>query len=168
MYSTFTLLEECLAQIGQPAGEQSESENSHFRQIFASKDVHLLAVFILVYVGVEDTIGGMSVITTSLYRVPDSRRCSGWIVTYMIDVRGGGPSSGYISSGFFGGMSHLEWAQLYSTYTSMNRFDDGSRCLVVAQPKGMSSVAVTLSSYPNPVRLENGGFCSFTLFLPLD
>lgn len=27
----------------------------------------------------------------------------GWIVTFIIDVRGGGPSSGYISSGFFGG-----------------------------------------------------------------
>ena len=27
----------------------------------------------------------------------------GWIVTYVIDVRHGGPSAGYISSGFFGG-----------------------------------------------------------------
>jgi hypothetical protein len=27
----------------------------------------------------------------------------GWIVTYVIHVRHGGPSSGYISSGFFGG-----------------------------------------------------------------
>ncbi|KAG6377546.1 major facilitator superfamily domain-containing protein [Boletus reticuloceps] len=77
--------DECLAEIGYPAGEQSESENSHFRQIFALKDVHLLAMFILVYVGVEVTLGG-------------------WIVTYVINVRGGGPSSGYISSGFFGGL----------------------------------------------------------------
>lgn len=54
-------IQECLAQIGQPRGEQleSESENSPFRQIFALKDVHLLAVFILVYVGVEVTLGGM-------------------------------------------------------------------------------------------------------------
>ena len=29
----------------------------------------------------------------------------GWIVTYIINVRGGGPSSGYISSGFFGGLA---------------------------------------------------------------
>lgn len=28
---------------------------------------------------------------------------AGWIVTYVIDVRNGGPSAGYISSGFFGG-----------------------------------------------------------------
>ncbi|KAG9313550.1 MFS general substrate transporter [Chiua virens] len=78
--------QECLTQIGQPAGERGENENSHFRQILSLKDVHLLAVFILVYVGVEVTLGGS------------------WIVTYIIDVRGGGPSSGYISSGFFGGL----------------------------------------------------------------
>lgn len=29
----------------------------------------------------------------------------GWIVTYIIEVRGGGPSSGYVSSGFFGGLT---------------------------------------------------------------
>jgi hypothetical protein len=28
---------------------------------------------------------------------------AGWIVTYIIDERHGGPKSGYISSGFFGG-----------------------------------------------------------------
>ncbi|KAF9219515.1 MFS general substrate transporter [Gyrodon lividus] len=77
--------DECLAQIGQPGVEQNTSEHSHFRQIFGLKDVHLFAVFVLVYVGVEVTIGG-------------------WIVTYIIDVRGGGSSSGYISSGFFGGL----------------------------------------------------------------
>jgi len=77
--------DECLDQIGQSTGEQHQSENSHLRQILSLKEVHLLAVFILVYVGVEVTLGG-------------------WIVTYIIDVRGGGPSSGYISSGFFGGL----------------------------------------------------------------
>lgn len=37
--------------------------------------------------------------------VPLTRRSIllGWIVTYVINLRGGGPSSGYISSGFFGG-----------------------------------------------------------------
>jgi fucose permease len=55
-------------------------------QILQNKVVQLMAFFILVYVGVEVTIGG-------------------WIVTYIINVRGGGPSSGYISSGFFGGLT---------------------------------------------------------------
>ncbi|KAI5996336.1 MFS general substrate transporter [Pisolithus albus] len=77
--------DECLAQIGLPPCEKGNSERSQLRQIFALRAVHLLAFFILVYVGVEVTVGG-------------------WIVTYVIDIRGGGPSSGYISSGFFGGL----------------------------------------------------------------
>ncbi|KAI6019817.1 MFS general substrate transporter [Pisolithus orientalis] len=77
--------DECLAQIGVPPCEKGNSERSRFRQVFALRIVHLMAFFILVYVGVEVTVGG-------------------WIVTYVIDVRGGGPSSGYISSGFFGGL----------------------------------------------------------------
>ncbi|KAF8187039.1 major facilitator superfamily domain-containing protein [Mycena galopus ATCC 62051] len=77
--------DECLASVGEAAGETSTSEHSTFRQILTTKTVHLLAFFILVYVGVEVTIGG-------------------WIVTYIIDVRHGGPSSGYVSAGFFGGL----------------------------------------------------------------
>ncbi|KAG2156825.1 MFS general substrate transporter [Suillus bovinus] len=76
---------ECLAQIGQPAGAKGTDEKSQFSQIFRLREVHLLAFFILIYVGVEVTVGG-------------------WMVTYIIDVRGGGSSSGYISSGFFGGL----------------------------------------------------------------
>jgi fucose permease len=29
---------------------------------------------------------------------------TGWIVTFIINERGGGPASGYISSGFFAGL----------------------------------------------------------------
>ncbi|KAJ7892857.1 major facilitator superfamily domain-containing protein [Mycena olivaceomarginata] len=77
--------DECLALIGEAAGEPNTSDHSSFRQILSLKNVHILAFFTLVYVGVEVTIGG-------------------WITTYIIDVRGGGASSGYISSGFFGGI----------------------------------------------------------------
>ncbi|KAF9077556.1 major facilitator superfamily domain-containing protein [Rhodocollybia butyracea] len=77
--------DDCLAQIGVEPGEKGTSEKSHFRQILSLKTVHLLAVFILVYVGVEVTVGG-------------------WIVTYILTVRGGGANSGYISAGFFGGL----------------------------------------------------------------
>ncbi|KAG1876342.1 major facilitator superfamily domain-containing protein [Suillus subluteus] len=66
-------------------GEKGTSEKSQFNQILRLREVHLLAFFILIYVGAEVTMGG-------------------WMVTYVIDVRGGGPSSGYISSGFFGGI----------------------------------------------------------------
>ncbi|EJU06129.1 MFS general substrate transporter [Dacryopinax primogenitus] len=56
------------------------------KQIFQLSTVHVLAFFVLVYVGLEVTLGG-------------------WIVTYLVQVRGGGPSSGYASSGFFGGLA---------------------------------------------------------------
>ncbi|KDR80389.1 hypothetical protein GALMADRAFT_223273 [Galerina marginata CBS 339.88] len=79
--------DECLEQAGEVIPEKSAaSEENTFRQVMRTRAVHLLAFFILVYVGVEVTIGG-------------------WIVTFIIDVRGGGPSAGYISSGFFGGLT---------------------------------------------------------------
>lgn len=31
----------------------------------------------------------------------------GWTVTYIIDERGGGPSAGYIASGFWGGKQRV-------------------------------------------------------------
>ncbi|KAG1903205.1 MFS general substrate transporter [Suillus fuscotomentosus] len=65
--------------------KREQAEKSQFSQILRLREVHLLAFFILIYVGVEVTMGG-------------------WMVTYIIDVRGGGSSSGYISSGFFGGL----------------------------------------------------------------
>ena len=49
---------ECLAQIGQAADETGISEESKIRQIVRIRAVHLLALFILVYVGVEVTIAG--------------------------------------------------------------------------------------------------------------
>ncbi|KAL1949088.1 hypothetical protein VTO73DRAFT_10894 [Trametes versicolor] len=77
----------CLAEIGQtPSHDEQSTTNSKYTQIFGLRALHLLAFFILIYVGVEVTLGG-------------------WIVTYVIQLRGGGPSSGYISSGFFGGLT---------------------------------------------------------------
>ncbi|KAF9553571.1 MFS general substrate transporter [Agrocybe pediades] len=76
----------CLRKAGEVVPERAEDENSSFSAVMKTKAVHLLAFFIFVYVGVEVTVGG-------------------WIVTYIIEVRGGGPSSGYISSGFFGGLT---------------------------------------------------------------
>lgn len=81
---TFWKQIECLIAIGQPAGETGTSTDSKYRQILSQKVVHLLALFSLIYVGVEVTVGG-------------------WTITYVIRQRGGGPSSGYISTGFFGG-----------------------------------------------------------------
>ncbi|KAI4527975.1 MFS general substrate transporter, partial [Schizophyllum commune Loenen D] len=63
----------------------STNPGNSLLQLFRLKSMHLLALFAFVYVGVEVTLGG-------------------WIVSYVIDKRGGGPDSGYISSGFFAGM----------------------------------------------------------------
>ncbi|CAE6402594.1 unnamed protein product [Rhizoctonia solani] len=63
-----------------------QSEGSKYKDIFSSRAVQLLALFVWIYVGIEVTIGG-------------------WIVTFIIEVRGGGTSAGYITSGFFGGLT---------------------------------------------------------------
>ncbi|KDN39561.1 hypothetical protein RSAG8_08717, partial [Rhizoctonia solani AG-8 WAC10335] len=64
---------------------QAPGSSNKYKEIFSSRVVQLMAFFIWVYVGVEVTIGG-------------------WIVTFVIEERGGGHSAGYISSGFFGGL----------------------------------------------------------------
>jgi len=67
--------------------ERNQSpEVSKFAEMMKSKAVQLMAFFILVYVGGEVTIGG-------------------WIVTFISEKRGGGGNAGYVSSGFFGGLT---------------------------------------------------------------
>ncbi|KAG6811769.1 hypothetical protein H0H92_005899 [Tricholoma furcatifolium] len=65
---------------------QAPIRNNVYRQVFSLPTVHVLTAFALIYIGVEVTLGG-------------------WIVTFIIRERGGGHSSGYISSGFFGGLT---------------------------------------------------------------
>ncbi|RDX49324.1 MFS general substrate transporter [Lentinus brumalis] len=84
----FRTFEALLTEIGIPPTANDRDNGlsgSKYQQIMRLRDVHLIALFILIYVGTEVTLGG-------------------WIVTYIIDLRGGGSSSGYISSGFFGGL----------------------------------------------------------------
>ncbi|KAI0654399.1 major facilitator superfamily domain-containing protein [Cubamyces menziesii] len=86
----FRTQDACLEEIGQASSQDGAGEGTNnankYQQMFRLRTVHLMAFFILIYVGVEVTLGG-------------------WIVTYVIQLRGGGPSSGYISSGFFGGLT---------------------------------------------------------------
>ncbi|KAH7098377.1 MFS general substrate transporter [Auriculariales sp. MPI-PUGE-AT-0066] len=75
---------------GQDANEDKVStekakDGSTYKEMFSQSILHYFATFILLYVGVELTIGG-------------------WLTTYIIRERGGGPSSGYIASGFYGGL----------------------------------------------------------------
>ncbi|KAJ7735781.1 MFS general substrate transporter [Mycena metata] len=78
--------DECLAQLGQAEVTKGSSEKSHMRQVLSIKALHVLALFLFVHVGVGVAI-------------------SGWTVTFMVDVRGGGSSAGYIAAGFAGGVT---------------------------------------------------------------
>ncbi|KLO09001.1 MFS general substrate transporter [Schizopora paradoxa] len=66
--------------------EASTNSENHYLRILKLKIVHIFALFLFAYVGVEVTIGG-------------------WIVTFVEQKRGGGHSSGFITSGFFGGLA---------------------------------------------------------------
>ncbi|KAG8996985.1 hypothetical protein FRB90_012599, partial [Tulasnella sp. 427] len=70
----------------QSGQQQQPASDNLYKQIMQQKIVHVMAFFILVYVGVEVTIGG-------------------WIFTYLVEERGAGASAGYVSSGFFGGLT---------------------------------------------------------------
>jgi hypothetical protein len=97
---------ECLLEIGAepPATEEDTERGNVYVQLTRIKPLRLLAPFILAYVGTEVTIGGAS-IGLSIKTCVKTFRTIGWIVTFTKDERGGGSSSGYISSGFFGGLA---------------------------------------------------------------
>ncbi|KAJ7593905.1 major facilitator superfamily domain-containing protein [Mycena floridula] len=82
----FRTQEQCLDEIGQVAADQSDSEESHYKQILRIKPVYLIALFLFCYVGVEVSMGS-------------------WSVTYILRVRHGGSASGYVSTGYFGGLT---------------------------------------------------------------
>lgn len=108
-YTSHAVLDsDCLREAGEvipeKTAEEKEQGKSTFKAVMRTRAVHLLAFFILVYVGVEVTIGGTCSAELAMHSSKIPMLFIGWIVTFIINVRGGGPSSGYISSGFFGGM----------------------------------------------------------------
>jgi hypothetical protein len=143
-----TLLE-CLSLLGQEISPKGEDEHSSFNQILSIKAVHFLAFFILVYVGVEVTIGGTLFLSLSLsydMAIVIYNNIIGWIVTFMLDVRDGGPSSGYISSGFFGGISIFLYPR-NDRYANTNpRSHARSRPPALGKPKGIPISLLPLSS----------------------
>ena len=64
--------------------------------------VHLMAFFIFVYVGVEGKLKSHSSMPGNTDQ-HTTVTIGGWIVTFVIQKRGGGAKAGYVSSGFFGG-----------------------------------------------------------------
>jgi len=68
----------CLRRAGEILPDKTaieEINGNKFSQLMRNKTVHLLALFLMVFNGIEITMGG-------------------WIVTFLMIVRGGGPSSG--------------------------------------------------------------------------
>ena len=129
---------ECLTQIGEGTEEKETVTGSRYKEMFKLKSLHLLALFIMVYVGVEVTIGGKPhTLSRLLYN--NTVCAAGWIVTYVIQVRHGGPSSGYISSGFFGGESIL-MTSVQSSFNPHPRLDRRSSCAPVGKRKGVVSL----------------------------
>jgi hypothetical protein len=65
---------ECLAQIGQATEEKETVGGSKYKEMFKLKALHALAFFILVYVGVEVTIGGELISLSCSVRFDDTTR----------------------------------------------------------------------------------------------
>ncbi|TFL03445.1 MFS general substrate transporter [Pterulicium gracile] len=77
----------CLRQIGQEPEQKPEQVPITLRSlVWDNKTLPILTVFLFFYVGTEISMAG-------------------WIVTYIMEIREGGPSSGYIASGYFGGLA---------------------------------------------------------------
>ncbi|KAI0316667.1 major facilitator superfamily domain-containing protein [Amylostereum chailletii] len=117
----FRTQDECRLLIGEVNTDESvsRSQGNAYTQIFRVKTVHLVALFILAYVGVEVTVGGKLITQPHVFfRL---MHALGWIVTYTKEVRDGGPSSGYLSSGFFGGLALGRVALLWVSKKLGNR-----------------------------------------------
>ncbi|KAM5538630.1 hypothetical protein V8D89_007659 [Ganoderma adspersum] len=85
----FKTQDDCLKEVREPPHERTQDSPGGFdkyKQVFRVRAVHLMGLFLFTYVGLEFSIGS-------------------WIITFAINERHGGPSAGYISSGFFGGLT---------------------------------------------------------------
>ncbi|WWD22161.1 hypothetical protein CI109_106650 [Kwoniella shandongensis] len=66
--------------------EGAGGSSGKMKQILKTPSVHFMAFYILIYVGVEVMIGG-------------------WATSFLIDERGGDSNAGYVSAGYFGGIT---------------------------------------------------------------
>ncbi|CDO77091.1 hypothetical protein BN946_scf184473.g35 [Trametes cinnabarina] len=94
--------EDIMADEGETASEADGNSNK-FRQMIANKDVHVLSFFALIYAESRSrwAVRGYS---HDARLQPHVFLGAGWTVTYILEKRHGSANSGYISSGFFGGL----------------------------------------------------------------
>ncbi|KAI0676540.1 MFS general substrate transporter [Trametes maxima] len=77
--------QEILEEEGESSATENAVDSNKYKQVLGLKEVHVLSMFSLIYVGLEVTMGG-------------------WSVTYILERRNGNSNAGYIASGFFGGL----------------------------------------------------------------
>ncbi|WVQ76819.1 hypothetical protein IAR50_006493 [Cryptococcus sp. DSM 104548] len=70
----------------EPVKRQVQDSGSKMKRILKTPVVHCMAFYMVIYVGVEVTIGG-------------------WATSFLIDERGGDDNAGYVSAGYFGGLT---------------------------------------------------------------
>ncbi|KAG9014374.1 hypothetical protein FRB94_012780 [Tulasnella sp. JGI-2019a] len=116
-----------------PDAESSNGGNK-LLQIWRLPTVHFMSLFLFLYVGSEITTGG-------------------WIFTYLLNYRGGGPSAGYVSSGFFGGLTLGRVALL-----QVNRKIGPERVIYIYT---VLSIALELTIWFVPNLIENAVAVSF-------
>lgn len=122
------IVEEAVAGSPKPAGSAQK-----MGKIIRDPVVLLTSAFAFLYVGTEITIGG-------------------WIVTFLRTVRGAGPSAGYVSTGFFSGLTlgrvlHVWIARLVPERYAL--FGYGAIAIglqIVSEPKMYSNIPVNLLS----------------------
>ncbi|WVQ81604.1 hypothetical protein IAT38_003728 [Cryptococcus sp. DSM 104549] len=66
--------------------KQASDSGDKLKRMLKTPVVHFLGFYMVLYVGVEITIGG-------------------WATSFLLDERGGNSSSGYVSTGYFGGIT---------------------------------------------------------------
>ncbi|GAB1526101.1 hypothetical protein RhiTH_009267 [Rhizoctonia solani] len=97
MFTTFGFhtQEELLGPIQPPEPTESGSNQRKYKQVFGSWTVNMMAVFCLLYVGAENTMGGwivtVNTMTRQVVKIIDA------LIQFAVEERGGGSSAGYIS-----------------------------------------------------------------------
>ncbi|KAI9634043.1 major facilitator superfamily domain-containing protein [Dioszegia hungarica] len=73
-------------ELGEATGAEARGSSAKYMAILSTPKAYFLCIYIFLYMGVEVAIGG-------------------WATTFLIQERGGNSSSGYVTSGFFGGLT---------------------------------------------------------------
>ena len=97
-----------LIESGLPPHADRTASGNKYKELLSLRVVHFLSIFALAYGGVEVTIGGMQKqygVAIKHTHVTYFLFFPGWAVNYIMKRTGGGPSSGYVSTGFFGGLA---------------------------------------------------------------